>query len=402
MSGEIMTRTCCLVVNPAAGGGRAQRLLPVVSGVLGEAGVGYEVCPCTSLEHARELAVTAVDRGQVAVAVGGDGLAGALAGTVARAGGVFGIIPSGRGNDFARTLGIPFAADGAARLLASGQERPVDLIAVGRTDGTAPARAETATPATPARAETATPAGPADRDHTAPAGPDRTAPASADPLALAPGEVVVAGSVYLGIPAVAAEIAAHATMPPGDLAYPAAALRAVAGWRTATFHLDLDGGPAGDLAGRPTGDLESGPVGDVDGGPAGDVDGGPAGDLAAGPAQQAARVFAGGAVVVANSRYFGAGMMVAPTADPSDGLLDVIYLQGSSKLAMIHALTKIKKGAHISMRPVGTARARQVTITAGRAMPGGADGEPLPCASPLPPGSPLRVRALPGALRMII
>jgi diacylglycerol kinase (ATP) len=95
-------------------------------------------------------------------------------------------------------------------------------------------------------------------------------------------------------------------------------------------------------------------------------------------------------------------MMVAPSADASDGLLDVIYIQGSSKLAMIHALTKIKKGTHVSMRPIGTARAQQVTITVGRAMPGGADGEPLPCASPLTAGSPLRIRALPGALRMII
>ena len=357
-----MTRTCCLVVNPAAGGGRAERLLPVVSQVLSETGVRYEVCPCTSLEHARELAVAAVGRGQAAVAVGGDGLVGALAGTVAGAGGVFGIIPSGRGNDFARTLGVPFTPGAAAQVIASGQERPVDLIAVGRAGVTIPAPEDSAQasgdPGTPARVGLAT---------SATAG---STAASTDPLALAPGEVVVAGSVYLGIPAVAAEIAARATMPPGELAYPAAALRAVAGWRTATFHLDLGGGPAGDLA--------------------------------AGPAHRATHEFDGGAVVVANSRYFGAGMMVAPSADASDGLLDVIYIQGSSKLAMIHALTKIKKGTHVSMRPIGTARARQVTITAGRAMPGGADGEPLPCASPLAPASPLRIRALPGALRMII
>jgi diacylglycerol kinase family enzyme len=350
-----MTRTCCLVVNPAAGGGRAERLLPVARQVLDAAGVQHEVCRCTSLAHARELAVAAVDRGQAVVAVGGDGLAGALAGTVAGAGGVFGIIPSGRGNDFARTLGIPFTPEAAARVIASGQERQVDLIAAGRADSPAPAG-------------------------LAPA-----IPVSADPLALAPGEVVVAGSVYLGIPAVAAGIAAHATMPPGDLAYPAAALRAVAGWRTATFHLDLDGGPAGDLAAGPAAHPAAEPT-----------------PATAEPAPARTREFAGGAVVVANSRYFGAGMMVAPSADPSDGLLDVIYIQGSSKLAMIHVLTKIKKGGHVSMGPIGTARARQVTVTVGRAMPGGADGEPLPCASPLTAGSPLRIRALPGALRMIV
>jgi diacylglycerol kinase (ATP) len=307
-----MSRTCCLVVNPAAGGGRAARLLPGVRGVLDEAGLRYRVCESASLDHARELATAAAARGDVAVAFGGDGMVGALAGAVAAAGGVFGIIPAGRGNDFARTLGIPFGPAGAARLLAdgllaAGRERAVDLIGVG--------------------------------------GPGAA-------------ELVVAGSVYLGIPAVAAQIAAASRVPPGGLAYPAAALRAVAGWRTATFRLELDGGAD-------------------------------------------TREFAGGAVVVANSRYFGAGMMVAPRADPGDGVLDVVFITGTSKTAMIRALTKIKKGTHVAMGPVGTARAREVTVTVGRAVPGGADGEALPGARPLDAGSPLRIRALPGILRVI-
>src|ERR1700681_3251461 len=111
-----MTRTFCLVVNPAAGGGRSRRLLPVVTGVLDAAGATHQVCASASLEHAKELATAAAGRGDVVVAVGGDGMVGALAGAVAAAGGVFGIIPSGRGNDFARTLGIPFAAADAARV----------------------------------------------------------------------------------------------------------------------------------------------------------------------------------------------------------------------------------------------------------------------------------------------
>jgi YegS/Rv2252/BmrU family lipid kinase len=307
-----MTRTCCLVVNPAAGGGRSRRLLPEVAGVLQAAGVRHEVCASGSLRHAAELAAAAAERGDTVVAFGGDGMVGTLAAAVAAAGGVFGIVPAGRGNDFARTLGIPFTPAAAARRLVSGRERAVDLIGV--------------------------------------------SPAGRPPGA----EIVVAGSVYLGIPAVAGQIAAGSRFPPGGLAYPAAALRAVAGWRTARFRLELAGG---------TDD----PV----------------------------HEFAGGAVVVANSRYFGAGMMVAPDADTGDGLLDVLYIQGSSKPAMIHALTKIKKGTHVTMRPVGSARASAVTVTADRAMPGGADGEPLACAAPLEPGTRLVIRALPGALRVI-
>ncbi len=344
-----MTRTCCLVVNPAAGGGRSRRLLPAVTGVLDAAGARHQVCASASLEHAKELATAAAGRGDVVVAVGGDGMVGALAGAVAAAGGVFGIIPSGRGNDFARTLGIPFAPADAARVLVSGQERPVDLIGVGRADAGVPAAGESSA---------------------------------------LPGELVVAGSVYLGIPAVAAEIAGRSRVPPGELAYPVAALRAVLGWRTATFRLELDG--VADLAG---GDLTGG---DLAGG---DL----AGEARAGEARAGAgaQEFAGGAVVVANSRYFGAGMMVAPQADPSDGLLDLVFIRGGSRIAMIRGLAKIKDGTHVSMSQIGTGRARSVTVTVGRAMPGGADGEVLACAAPLAPGSPLRIRALPGALRVI-
>ena len=322
-----MTRSCCLVVNPAAGGGRTPRLLAAVRGVLEDARVAHQVCASASLEHARELAAAAAGRGDVAVAFGGDGMVGALAAAVAGAGGVLGIIPVGRGNDFARTLGVPLRPADAARVLAEGRVRHVNLIGVGRAqaDGATAARE----PADGAPADGAE-------------------------------EMIVAGSVYLGIPAITAEIARRSAFPRGEMAYPAAALRAVLGWRTTTFRLELHDGTR-------TSTLE----------------------------------FDGGAAVVANSRYFGAGMMVAPAADPGDGLLDVVYIQGSSKTAMIHALTKIKKGRHVSMSQIGTGRARAVTITVGRAVPGGADGELLSCARPLDPAAAAAIRALPGVLQVV-
>ena len=49
-----------------------------------------------SLAHARQLAAEAASHGDVVVAVGGDGMAGALAGATAAGGGDFGIIPAGR------------------------------------------------------------------------------------------------------------------------------------------------------------------------------------------------------------------------------------------------------------------------------------------------------------------
>jgi len=333
-----MTRSCYLVVNPAAGNGRAGRLLASVREVLDDVGVAHQVCASASLEHAGELGEAAAGRGDVVVAFGGDGMVGALAGAVAGARGVLGIIPVGRGNDFARTLGVPPHPADAARVLAQGRLRQVDLIGVGRAQGAGASGTETGAPAAGAPAAGVTAAG-------APA-------AGAD-------EMIVAGSVYLGIPAITAEIAKQSAFPRGEMAYPAAALRAVLGWRATTFRLELDDGP-----------------------------------------RTRALEFDGGAAVVANSRYFGAGMMVAPGADPGDGLLDVVYIRGS-KTAMIHALTKIKKGTHVSMSQIGTDRARAVTVTVGRAVPGGADGELLSCARPLDPGVPLRIRALPGVLQVV-
>ena|SRR5487761_985175 len=386
-----MTRTYCLVVNPAAGGGRARRLLPVVSGVLDAAGASYQVCESASLGHAKDLAAEAARRGEVVVAFGGDGMVGALAGTVAAAGGVFGIIPSGRGNDFARTLGIPLGPADAARILVDGRERPVDLIGVGRTDSDGPVTGGGAVAGGGPVTGGAVAGGGPEAGGSVTGGGAVTGGSVARGSPPGPGELVVAGSVYLGIPAIAAEIAGRSRVPPGEMAYPAAALRAVLGWRTATFRLELDGatGPA-DRTARP-GSAELAEAQRPGAGRPG----------AGRPGGNRVREFSGGALVVANSRYFGAGMMVAPQADASDGLLDVVFIRGSSKVAMIRGLAKIKDGGHLAMSQVGTDRAAAVTVTAGRAVPGGADGESLACARPLEPGCPLRIRALPGVLRVI-
>ena len=135
-----MDRTFTIVVNPAAGGGTAHRCLQAVRAVLDAAGVRYLAQDSKSLIDAGRLAAEAAARGDHVVAVGGDGMAGAIAAAVARAkpagDGLFAIIPAGRGNDLARSYGIPFSPDGAARLLLDGQSRPMDLIEVTGADGT--------------------------------------------------------------------------------------------------------------------------------------------------------------------------------------------------------------------------------------------------------------------------
>jgi YegS/Rv2252/BmrU family lipid kinase len=121
----------CLIVNPTAGAGRAARLLPDVEAELRARGLRFRVERTTSMEHARELARSAAAAGEVAVAMGGDGLTGAVAGELRDGAGVLGLLPGGRGNDFARKLGVDHDPVKACALLAAGRERRVDLAQVG-------------------------------------------------------------------------------------------------------------------------------------------------------------------------------------------------------------------------------------------------------------------------------
>ncbi len=136
-----MDTTFTVVVNPAAGSGKAYQSLQAIRTVIVDtAGARYLTHESKSLIDAGRLAAEAALRGDHVVAVGGDGMAGAIAGAVARAkpdgDGLFAIIPAGRGNDLARTYGIPFRSDDAARLLLDGRLRPMDLIEVTGADGT--------------------------------------------------------------------------------------------------------------------------------------------------------------------------------------------------------------------------------------------------------------------------
>jgi YegS/Rv2252/BmrU family lipid kinase len=132
----------CLVVNPAAGGGRAGRLAPEAERALRGQGLTVRRVDTRDLEHARELAIEAVGRGETVVALSGDGMIGALADALrGLPGAVLGVIPGGRGNDLARVLGIPDDREAAAAIIAAGHTRSVDLGVVGAgepADGSAP------------------------------------------------------------------------------------------------------------------------------------------------------------------------------------------------------------------------------------------------------------------------
>jgi YegS/Rv2252/BmrU family lipid kinase len=122
-----MDRPVRLIVNPAAGAGRAARLLPQVEAALRAHGIAFRVDRTESIAHARELARAARDAGEVAAAMGGDGLTGAVAGELRERDGVMAILPGGRGNDLARKLGIGGDPAAAVEILAAARERRIDV-----------------------------------------------------------------------------------------------------------------------------------------------------------------------------------------------------------------------------------------------------------------------------------
>ncbi|TQK50103.1 YegS/Rv2252/BmrU family lipid kinase [Streptomyces sp. SLBN-118] len=178
------------VVNPAAGGSSGTAALLPLARLLREAGAQIDTQYSRSLGHAGELARQAGEQGHIVLAVGGDGIAGCIGGVLSGTDTVLGLVPAGRGNDFARALGVPTDPAALAEVLLGGTAKPIDTIEV----------------------ESAV--------H------DRTS---------------VLGSVYAGVDAVANRHANTSRLLRGAASYYAGGLRAVVTWRPAAYRITVDG-----------------------------------------------------------------------------------------------------------------------------------------------------------------
>lgn len=96
---------------------------------------------------------------------------------------------------------------------------------------------------------------------------------------------------------------------------------------------------------------------------------------------------------VANSRSYGGGMKIAPTALLDDGLLDVCILEAAGRIEFMSAFPRVFRGAHVAHPKFHLYQAKRVTITAAPQPPLLLDGEVLH-------GDVLEVKVLPGALRL--
>jgi YegS/Rv2252/BmrU family lipid kinase len=179
------SRSFALLVNPSAGGGRAQRALPAVKAELDRLGAAHRTVETKSTEHAAEEARLAAEAGETVAALGGDGFVRPLAGALRGSSAAVAIVPGGRGNDLARVLGVPSDPAEAARLAVEGEEWLMDVAEV---DGTP-----------------------------------------------------YVGIASLGFDSDANRIANDAKLVKGNLVYLYAALRALAGWKPAAFDVTVDG-----------------------------------------------------------------------------------------------------------------------------------------------------------------
>jgi YegS/Rv2252/BmrU family lipid kinase len=286
-------RRFAILMNPASAGGKPLRVLPALQQALTEAGAEQRVVETRDMGHATHAARDAAGRGEVVVALGGDGLVGKLAGAL-RGSTPLGVVPAGRGNDFARALGIPEDVEGATRVLLEGVRKALDL---GEANG--------------------------------------------QPFACI---------ASLGYDSVANRLANDARLLRGHLVYTYAGIRALLSWHPARFTVRLD-----DREYR----------------------------------------FEGSTVAAANTGYYGGGMHMAPGADPSDGLLEVITIEQVSKPRFLANLPKVFKGTHVHEEGVNVHRAQKVEISADRPFDVYGDGDPLTTL-------PATVRLVRGGLSVIV
>jgi YegS/Rv2252/BmrU family lipid kinase len=186
------TAPVCLLVNPAAGGGKARRIAPQAEQILRGHGLEVRRVDTRDLPHARELAVAAAGEGETVVVLSGDGAVGAIADALRVVpGAVLGVLPGGRGNDLLRSLGISQELAEACATIAEGVPRTMDVGEVSAVGSDEPGRA-------------------------------------------------FVGIASVGFDSDANRIANEAPSWLGKLVYAYGALRALAAWRPARFQLELD------------------------------------------------------------------------------------------------------------------------------------------------------------------
>jgi YegS/Rv2252/BmrU family lipid kinase len=302
-----------LIVNPTAGSGSAGRAAPTVQRALEARNVLVDLCPTEgpgdATRFANEYRHASVD---AIVVVGGDGtlneVCQAYLGPNGEpvAGPPLGLVPSGTGGDFRKTLGLDTDVERSVERLVTQEPKPFDLgiLEAEGHDGRRITRA--------------------------------FLNITSFGLGGLTDRIVNRGPKWLG----------------GKAAFFLGTLRALIAYRNAAVRVKVDGAVW----------LES-PIVNV---------------------------------ALANGRYFGGGMQIAPEADPSDGLLDVVALGDLSRLGTVSLTQDVYAGSHLGRAQVNSTRGSVIeaeSLAPGNEVLIDMDGE-------TPGRLPLTARLAQGALRI--
>jgi diacylglycerol kinase (ATP) len=99
-------------------------------------------------------------------------------------------------------------------------------------------------------------------------------------------------------------------------------------------------------------------------------------------------------LVVANGKYAGGGMMLAPHAQLDDGRFDSILVDGATRWDVIKELPRIGRGGHLKNPKVSEHRARAVSVTASEPLAIDVDGD-------FAGYTPAEIVVLPSAIRLL-
>lgn len=343
MASTVKTR---LIINPVAANGKTAGRWPPIQELLQTQRLEFDYIFTERPGHATELARQAVAEGcTLIVAVGGEGTLNEVVNGLVSSEGtvppsvVLGIIPSGTGTDFVRTLGIPRDCLQACQCLLRAETMAVDLGEVEY----APLG-----PAAGLRAEV-----PSLRSGQAlkaeGSGQRLTSSHVSDQTGLPHRYFInVAGLGFDG--EVAERVNRSSKALGGTIPYLTSLFITLVAYQNKHIELTIDG-------------------------------------------QTALRRL--NSVIVSNGRYFGGGMCIAPHADLTDGLFDVIILGDLNKPELVQNLPKVYNGTHLTHPKVSEHRAREVRVVSQERMLIQADGELVGMA-------PATFRLLPQAIRVKI
>lgn len=307
-----------VIVNPTSAGGTTRSLWPQLASDLGARFGPFKNAFTTKSGDAIELATEACKKGtSLIIACGGDGTISEVANGILNSGKdvELGILPSGTGGDFRRTLEIPSHPASAARILRTGSTRKIDVGRVSFIDNDG-------------------------RETT---------------------------RYFLGVSScgMSTKVIEHVKQEAG-------------GWLPANTPQWL-GGRVSFGASLIHNAMRSKPS-----------------NLIVKLDDSGERHLSVVNFCVANARYFGGGMKIAPEAKLTDGKFDVISVGDLSTLKIMTSAPRVYFGSHLSMSEVSHALAQKVTVR-----PAGSEDEiALEIDGELPGRLPATFQIIPGALRV--